>query len=222
MPESYLLQFILTANISPSDKFVSQSSFTFIDLFAGIGGFHLAMHQLGGKCVFASEIDQYARKTYRHNFQRISPHIFTEDLFNEDIRNIVPEEIPDFDLLCAGFPCQPFSQAGYKRGFNDVYKSERGNLFFNIADILEVKRPKAYFLENVRGLINHDRGRTFNQIREILEQELGYSFYYQVVKASDYGLPQLRPRTFIVGFRDESFLRGFNFPAKLPLKFNMS
>ncbi|MEL7074585.1 MAG: HpaII family restriction endonuclease [Cyanobacteria bacterium J06648_1] len=199
-----------------------QLSFTFVDLFAGIGGFHLAMHQLGGKCVFASEIDRYARKTYRQNFQNISPQIFTENLFNEDIRNIVPDEIPNFDVLCAGFPCQPFSQAGYKRGFDDIHQSERGNLFFNLADILEAKRPKAYFLENVRGLINHDHGKTFKLIREILEQDLGYSFYYQVVKASDYGLPQLRPRTFIVGFRDESFLRGFTFPPKLPLKFNMS
>ena len=107
-------------------------SFTFIDLFAGIGGFHLAMHQLGGKCVFASEIDPYARKTYIHNFQHISPQLFKEDLFNQDIRTIVPNEIPDFDLLCGGFPCQPFSQAGYKRGFDDVHNSERGNLFFNI------------------------------------------------------------------------------------------
>ena len=201
---------------------MKQASFKFIDLFAGIGGFHLAMHELGGECVFASEIDQYARKTYIHNFKEISPQLFEEGLFNSDLRNIVPDEIPDFDLLCAGFPCQPFSQAGYKRGFDDIHHSERGNLFFNIADIIEVKRPKAYFLENVRGLINHDRGKTFKLIREILEEDLGYSFYYQIVKASDYGLPQLRPRTFIVGFRDESFFKAFNFPPKLPLKFNMS
>ena len=196
--------------------------FKFIDLFAGIGGFHLAMHELGGKCVFASEIDSYARKTYIHNFQKISPQLFEQGCFNGDIRNIVPEEIPDFDLLCAGFPCQPFSQAGYKRGFDDFHNSERGNLFFNIADILEVKKPKAYFLENVRGLINHDNGKTFKLIRHILEQDLGYSFYYQIVKASDYGLPQLRPRAFIIGFRDESSLRTFRFPPKIPLKFNMS
>lgn len=201
---------------------MQQEKFKFIDLFAGIGGFHLAMHELGGKCVFASEIDQYARKTYIHNFQKISPQLFEEGFFNNDIRNIVPDEIPDFDLLCAGFPCQPFSQAGYKRGFNDIHDSERGNLFFNIADIMEVKRPKAFFLENVRGLVNHDRGKTFKLIRETLELNLGYSFYYQIVKASDYGLPQLRPRTFIVGFRDEEFFKGFNFPQKLPLKFNMS
>ena len=96
---------------------MSQASFTFIDLFAGIGGFHLAMHQLGGKCVFASEIDQFARKTYIHNFQNISPKLFEKDLFNEDIRSIVPDEIPDFDLLCAGFPCQPFSQGRLQTWF---------------------------------------------------------------------------------------------------------
>ncbi|MDJ0634696.1 MAG: HpaII family restriction endonuclease [Xenococcaceae cyanobacterium MO_188.B29] len=198
------------------------SHFKFIDLFAGIGGFHLAMHELGGECVFASEIDPYARKTYIHNFRDISPQLFDEKNFNDDIRNVVPEEIPDFDLLCAGFPCQPFSQAGYKRGFNDFHNSERGNLFFNIADILEAKRPKAYFLENVRGIINHDKGKTFKLIRNILEKDLSYSFYYQIVKASDYGLPQLRPRAFIVGFRDESSFKSFFFPPKIPLKFNMS
>lgn len=197
-------------------------NFKFIDLFAGIGGFHLAMHKLGGECVFASEIDCYARKTYQHNFQYLSPQLFEKNYFNEDIRNIVPSEIPDFDVLCAGFPCQPFSQAGYKRGFNDFHNSERGNLFFNIADIIEAKKPKAYFLENVRGLINHDRGQTFKLIRNILEKDLGYSFYYQIVKASDYGLPQLRPRVFIVGFRDQSSFRSFCFPPKIPLRFNMS
>lgn len=198
------------------------SRFKFIDLFAGIGGFHLAMHRLGGECVFASEIDTFARQTYQHNFQKISPTLFENGLYNDDIRNIMPEEIPDFDVLCAGFPCQPFSQAGQKRGFEDNHKSERGNLFFAIAEILEVKKPKAFFLENVTGLIQHDNGKTFKIIQQILEKELGYSFYYQVVKASDYGLPQLRPRVFIIGFRDDSFLKGFNFPAKTPLKFTMS
>ena len=197
-------------------------NFKFIDLFAGIGGFHLAMQELGGECVFASEIDRYARKTYIHNFRNSSPQLFEQNYFNDDIRNIVPEEIPDFDVLCAGFPCQPFSQAGHKRGFDDCHNSERGNLFFSIVDILESKRPKAYFLENVRGLINHDSGKTFKLIRNILEQDLGYSFYYQIVKASDYGLPQLRPRAFMVGFRNESSLKKFTFPPKVPLKFDMS
>ena len=196
--------------------------FTFIDLFAGIGGFHIALHNLGGKCVFASEMDTHARKTYEHNFKKISPELFKNKMFNDDIRSMTVSDIPDFDVLCAGFPCQPFSQAGHKRGFDDNHNSERGNLFFNIAEILEEKKPKAFFLENVRGLIKHDNGNTFKVIRNILEDELGYSFYFKVVKASDYGLPQLRPRVFMIGFRDESIMKGFQFPPNKPLKYNMS
>lgn len=196
--------------------------FTFIDLFAGIGGFHIAMHNLGGKCVFASEMDAHARKTYEHNFKEISPELFKNQMFNDDIRNVNVAEIPDFDILCAGFPCQPFSQAGYKRGFNDHHNSERGNLFFNIVEILEEKSPKAFFLENVRGIVKHDSGNTFRIIRNILEEELGYSFYFKIVKASDYGLPQLRPRAFMIGFRDENIMKGFQFPPNQPLKYNMS
>ena len=198
------------------------SKFTFIDLFAGIGGFHLAMDSLGGSCVFASEVDANARKTYEHNFKKTAPALFKSGNFNADIRTIIPDDIPDFDVLCAGFPCQPFSQAGYKRGFSDNHKSERGNLFFNIVDIIEAKKPKAFFLENVRGIVSHDKGKTFKVIRNMLEEELGYSFYYKVVKAVDYGLPQLRPRAFIIGFRDEGIMRGFQFPPEIPLKFTMS
>ena len=196
--------------------------FTFIDLFAGIGGFHIALHNLGGKCVFASEMDTHARKTYEHNFKKISPELFKNKMFNDDIRSMTVSDIPDFDVLCAGFPCQPFSQAGHKRGFDDNHNSERGNLFFNIAEILEEKKPKAFFLENVRGLIKHDNENTFKVIRNILEDELGYSFYFKVVKASDYGLPQLRPRVFMIGFRDESIMKGFQFPPNKPLRYNMS
>lgn len=198
------------------------NKFKFIDLFAGIGGFHIAMHDLGGECVFASEIDKFARQTYECNFKNISPKLFLDDRFNDDIRKISPEQIPDFDVLCAGFPCQPFSQAGYKRGFNDNHNSERGNLFFNISEIIAAKKPKAFFLENVRGLSTHDNGNTLKVIRSILEDELNYSIYIKIVRATDYGLPQHRPRTFIIGFRDESFLKGFNFPPKKELKFNMS
>ncbi len=201
---------------------MKNQKFTFIDLFAGIGGFHLAMHRLGGECVFASEIDEQARLTYEANHKQNSPKLFENNLFNKDIRSIAPKDIPDFDVLCAGFPCQPFSQAGHKRGFDDNHHSERGNLFFNIAEIIETKQPKAFFLENVRGIVSHDNGKTFKTIRNILENELGYSFYFKVVKASDYGLPQLRPRAFMVGFRDESFMNSFVFPENIPLKFNMS
>jgi DNA (cytosine-5)-methyltransferase 1 len=199
-----------------------KSKLKFIDLFAGIGGFHSALHQLGCECVFASEIDEAARDVYKKNYFSISRELFEKKMFNDDIRKISPAEIPDFDILCAGFPCQPFSQAGFKEGFADGKNSERGNLFFNIVDIIEEKKPKAFFLENVRGIVNHDHGRTFKIIRQILEDELGYSFYFKVVKATDYGLPQHRPRAFMIGFRDEGFLKGFSFPPKVPLKFNMS
>lgn len=198
------------------------NKYKFIDLFAGIGGFHLALHSLGCECVFASEIDAHARKTYEHNLKKITPNLFEENLFNDDIRNIDPHEIPDFDILCAGFPCQPFSQAGQRRGFDDNHNSERGNLFFNIVDIIKAKKPKAFFLENVRGIVNHDNGETFKVIRHILEDELEYSFHYKIVYASEYGLPQLRPRAFMIGFRDEGFLKNFQFPAAKPLEFNMS
>ena len=192
-----------------------------IDLFAGVGGFHMAFHNLGAKCVFASEIDKYARMTYEHNLKKIDPEMFKKDMFKGDIQKIIPEDIPDFDVLCAGFPCQPFSQIGYKRGFQDE-QANRGNMFFEIVKILKAKRPKAFFLENVRHLLNHEGGRTFATIKETLEKS-GYSFQHKMVKASDYGLPQHRPRLFMVGFKDESTAEtSFVFPEKIPLKLTMS
>ena len=189
---------------------------TFIDLFAGIGGFHLALHNVGAECVFASEWDEAARLTYETNFAKISPRLFMEGNFAGDIKQIVKKNIPDFDILCAGFPCQPFSQAGFKKGFADI----RGTLFFDIAEIIKVKRPKAFFLENVRGLYTHDEGRTFETIKKTLTIDLGYSFHHAIVKASDHGLPQHRPRLFMVGFKDQNI--EFDFPKKRKLKFNMS
>lgn len=192
------------------------SKLTFIDLFAGIGGFHLAFHNLGAECVFASEWDELARKTYETNFSKISPKMFKNGNFIGDITEFTKTDIPNFDVLCAGFPCQPFSQAGFKKGFEDI----RGTLFFEIAEIIRVKRPKAFFLENVRGLYTHDNGKTFETIKSVLTNELGYSFHHAIVKASDHGLPQHRPRLFMVGFRDTEL--DFNFPKKQNLKFNMS
>lgn len=189
---------------------------TFIDLFAGIGGFHLAFHNLGAECVFASEWDNAARLTYEANFKKISPNIFDKGHFVGDITKINKKSIPDFDILCAGFPCQPFSQAGYRKGFADI----RGTLFFEIAEIIKIKKPKAFFLENVRGLYSHDGGRTFETIKRALMDELGYSFHHSIVKASDHGLPQHRPRLFMVGFQDPSV--EFEFPKKRKLKFTMS
>jgi len=192
--------------------------YKFIDLFAGIGGFHLAFHNLGSECVFACEWDKHARKTYEHNFKRLSPELFKAKKFYGDINSIkvIETEIPDFDILTAGFPCQPFSQAGFKRGFEDT----RGTLFFNIAEIIKTKQPKAFFLENVRGLLNHNNGETFATIRKVLEKDLGYSFYWQIVKASDHGLPQLRPRLFMVGFKDKRIK--FKFPEPQKLEMTMS
>ena len=188
---------------------------TFIDLFAGIGGFHLALHNAGAECVFASEWDDAARLTYETNFTKISPSLFKNDLFAGDITKVNKRKIPDFDILCAGFPCQPFSQAGFKRGFEDT----RGTLFFEIAEIIKIKKPKAFFLENVRGLYSHDGGRTFETIKRALMDDLGYSFHHSIVKASDHGLPQHRPRLFMVGFQDPSV--EFEFPKKRKLKFHL-
>jgi DNA (cytosine-5)-methyltransferase 1 len=194
------------------------SNYTFIDLFAGIGGFHLALHSLGMECVFASEIDKNARITYEANFKTISPKLFenNNELFNEDITKIDPKDIPDFDILCGGFPCQPFSNAGHKKGFEDT----RGTLFFNIAEIIREKTPEAFFLENVRGLFNHNNGRTFETIKRVITEDLGYSFYWKIIKASDYGLPQARPRLFMVGFKDRNI--NFEFPDPVALKYDMS
>jgi len=188
----------------------------FIDLFAGIGGFHLAFHNVGAECVFSSEWDDAARETYELNFQKLTPKLFKNGNFAGDITKVNKREIPDFDILCAGFPCQPFSQAGFKKGFEDV----RGTLFFDIAEIIRIKKPSAFFLENVRGLYNHEQGRTFATIKRVLSEDLGYSFHHAIVKASDHGLPQHRPRLFMVGFRDPS--TPFEFPKKRKLKFTMS
>ncbi len=210
-----------------SIKRFSSSKFKFIDLFAGIGGFHLALHNLGCECVFASEKDPFARQTYLQNFKTVSPNLFVKTgeespFFNDDIATAEIDKIPDHDILCAGFPCQPFSQAGHKRGFDEQNES-RGNMFFYIRDILNAKRPKAFFLENVKHLLNHDNGRTFDHIKRVLEEELNYKIFYKVVKASDYGLPQLRPRIFIIGFRKEDkYETAFEFPEPFKLKFNMS
>ncbi len=191
------------------------SKITFIDLFAGIGGFHLAFHECGAKCVFASEWDAFARKTYEHNFKKIEPSLFKKGQFVGDITKIDAKDIPDFDVLTGGFPCQPFSQAGLKKGFNET----RGTLFFDIARILKEKQPKAFFIENVRGLLTHNNGQTFDTIRRVIE-ELGYSFFYKIIYASDFGVPQHRPRLYMVGFRNKNIQ--FKFPESQKLKITMS
>lgn len=181
----------------------------------------MAFDNLGAECVFASEKDTAARRTYTENFKDISPNLFTNNLFNDDILRINPFTLPDFDILCAGFPCQPFSQAGHKRGFGEN-RDARGNMFFVIRDIIKAKRPQAIFLENVRHLLKHDEGRTFEIIRQTID-ELNYDFYYKVVKASDYGLPQHRPRIFMIGIdRSLGIHSPFQFPNTTPLKYTLS
>lgn len=204
------------SSTSSTNEKGKRDAFTFIDLFAGIGGFHLAFHNAGAKCVFASEWDKHARKTYEKNFRRIDSELFDSGNFVGDISQIDKASIPDFDILCGGFPCQPFSQAGHKLGFDDA----RGTLFFDIAEIIALKRPKAIFLENVKHLLKHDDGRTFKTIQRILSEQLGYKIDHQVVKASDHGLPQHRPRVFIIGFKDHDV--NFQFPLKRELMFTMS
>ncbi len=209
------------SNVTKPKKRTSKSlknkkKFTFIDLFAGIGGFHYAFHNVGAECVFSSEWDEHARKTYQTNFEKISPDLFKSGNFVGDITKVDKKAIPDFDILTGGFPCQPFSQAGFKKGFSDT----RGTLFYDIADIIKVKKPKAFFLENVRGLLAHDNGKTFETIKSVLTEELGYSLFFNIVKASDHGLPQNRPRLFMIGFRNKKI--PFSFPEKRPLEFTMS
>lgn len=171
-------------------------SFTFIDLFAGIGGFHSAAKQLGGNCLFASEIDLYAKIAYEKNYG-IKPF--------GDITKIAETDIPDHDFLFAGFPCQPFSIIGNRLGFDDI----RGTLFFEIARILKHKKPNFFILENVKQLSTHNKGKTIKTILDVLN-DIGYKTYWKVLNALNFGVPQKRERTIIVGFLDQSI--EFQFP----------
>lgn len=181
----------------------------FIDLFAGIGGMHLAFRNAGAECVFTSEYDPYAQRTYLANFP---------GEIAGDITKISARSIPDHDVLVAGFPCQPFSIAGVSKknslgrrhGFEDP---TQGTLFFNLKEIITTKRPRAFLLENVKNLLSHDGGNTFAVIRESLEAELGYQIFYRVLDARAF-VPQHRERIFIVGFREG---RDFRWP-ELPKK----
>lgn len=187
-----------------------QPRFTFIDLFAGMGGFRLAMQAQGGKCVFSSEWNKYAQRTYLANFGDMP----FGDITQETTKSYIPEK---FDVLCAGFPCQPFSIAGVSKknslgretGFKD---KTQGTLFFDVADIINRHRPKAFYLENVKNLVSHDRGRTFKVIKETLE-ELDYSIHFEVLDGKAF-VPQHRERIMIVGF-DNQIYKGkerFEFP----------
>lgn len=185
----------------PPLKFKGEGKFKIIDLFAGIGGIRLGFQKHGGKSVFASEWDKFAAKTYKLNYGE-EPE--------GDISLINPEDIPDHHILLAGFPCQPFSQAGLRKGFEDT----RGTLFFEIAKILKEKRPQAFLLENVKQLRGHDKGRTLETILKVLREDLNYTVYYDVLRAADFGVPQNRERIYIVGFSNETTsVTEFEFPA---------
>ena len=192
------LQNLLFGN---EDNTSNDADFTFIDLFAGIGGIRMGFEENGGHCVFTSEWDKYAVMTYCENFGTNHP-------VEGDITKVAVEDIPDHDVLLAGFPCQPFSIAGVskKNSLGRVHGFEcktQGTLFFDVARIIKEKRPKAFLLENVKNLMSHDKGQTFQVIMETLEDELGYKIFPKVVDAKGF-VPQHRERIYIVGFRDDT------------------
>lgn len=185
-----------------------------IDLFAGLGGIRLGFHSAGFTTVYANDFDKYACETYNLNFDNVKLHL-------EDITKVQVKDIPNFDFLLGGFPCQAFSIAGYRHGFNDL--KGRGNLFFDIIRILEDKKPLGFLLENVKNLRGHDGGNTFKVISEALD-ELGYDVRAEVLNSMEYGnVPQNRERIYIVGFtKDSKIMDKFTFPEKIPLTLTIS
>lgn len=179
-------------------------NFTFIDLFAGLGGFRLALESLGAKCVFTSEWEKSVSKIYKDNFSC--------DI-NGDITKINEKDIPNFDILCAGFPCQSFSISGKQLGFKDT----RGTLFFDVARIVKEKKPKVVFMENVKNFATHDDGNTLKVVKSTME-EMGYTFFYKVLDSSNYGVPQKRERIYMVCFRKDLNVKNFSFPKGFDLK----
>jgi len=176
----------------------NENDFTFIDLFAGIGGTRLGFESVGGECVFTSEWDKYSQKTYFANFNEM-PH--------GDITKIKTNDIPAFDVLLAGFPCQPFSSIGKRQGF---LHATQGTLFYDVARIIDEKNPKAFMLENVQGLVTHDKGNSLRTIIGLLN-ELGYDVQYKVIDSADFGVPQHRKRIYIVGFNRSTVRNHHNF-----------
>lgn len=187
---------------------LKKPKFTFIDLFAGIGGFRLALQDLGGECVYTSEWDKYSKQTYSTNFGEVP----FGDITKEETKKHVPD---GFDVLCAGFPCQAFSIAGKRGGFEDT----RGTLFFDVAEIIRRKQPQAIFLENVKGLKNHKGGKTLATILNVLRNDLGYFVPApQIINAKDFGVPQNRERIFIAGFHRDTGIKNFEYPKPLNKK----
>lgn len=179
------------------------NGYTFIDLFAGIGGFRLALESLGAQCLYSNEWDPNAQEVYTKNFH---------DTPEGDITKVNEDTIPAHDILCAGFPCQAFSISGNQQGFND----SRGTLFFDVARIVNRKQPKIVLMENVKNFATHDHGNTLNVVKSTME-ELGYTFTYRILNAADYGVPQKRERIYMVCFRNDLKLNGFQYPEPIPL-----
>lgn len=177
--------------------------YKFIDLFAGLGGFRIALESLGAKCVYSNEWDKAVCEVYEDNFG---------DYPDGDITKVDEKKIPDHDILCAGFPCQAFSISGNQRGFED----SRGTLFFDVARIVKEKKPKVVFMENVKNFASHDKGKTLSVVKNTMEQ-LGYSFFYKVLNAKDYGIPQKRERIYMVCFREDMRVEDFQYPHKINL-----
>lgn len=199
-PRPYVVDSLKQLLLPFGPKEERKEEFRFIDLFAGIGGIRRAFEDIGGKCVFTSEWDSYAQKTYAANFRH------DDHPLNGDITQVIAGDIPSHDVLLAGFPCQPFSIAGVSKknalgrahGFED---ETQGTLFFDVARILQEKRPKAFLLENVKNLMSHDKGRTFDVIRRTLTEDLGYHIHYRIIDAQHF-VPQHRERIVIIGFRE--------------------
>lgn len=194
----------LVYDIDIKTKMNNLSGYTFIDLFAGIGGFHLALSSFKARCVFASEWDIPASKVYEDNFGLLP---------NGDITKTDERDIPKHDILCAGFPCQAFSISGLQKGFLDT----RGTLFFDIARIASYHKPKILFLENVKNFAKHDNGNTLGVVVKTLE-DIGYNVFYNVLNAGDFGLPQNRERIYFVCFRSDLKINHFEFPKSKEIK----
>ena len=197
---SELIKIGIDTQMNTQKKTTSNDTIKFIDLFAGIGGIRQGFEDKKTECVFSSEWDKYASQTYEANY--------SEKPFG-DITKIDEKDIPSHDILLAGFPCQPFSHIGKREGFTHV---TQGTLFFDVLRILKAKKPKAFLLENVKGLVTHDKGNTLRVIIKSLEEELGYSVYYDILDAQNFGLPQRRERIIIVGFRPDQQVHTFLFP----------
>ena len=181
----------------------SLEGMTFIDLFAGLGGFRIALESLGARCVYSNEWDVHAQRVYEDNFG---------DLPEGDITQVDEKTVPNHDILCAGFPCQAFSISGKQRGFED----SRGTLFFDVARIVKEKKPKVVFMENVKNFATHDNGHTLEVVKGTME-ELGYTFYQRVLNAVDYGVPQKRERIYMVCFRNDLDITDFSYPKPVAL-----